>query len=144
MNLPDQIAQALLLTRSDAIVAADRDGIIRFWNPGAERVFGHQAAAAIGCSLDLIIPERLRERHWHGYRETMATGKSRYGEGDVLAVPALRKDGTTISVEFTVVPLKDSSGAMVGMAAVMRDVTGRFEEMRTLKRKLAEAAKPPQ
>lgn len=144
MNLSDQIAQALLLTRSDAIVAADRDGIIRFWNPGAERVFGHQAAAAIGCSLDLIIPERLRERHWHGYRETMATGKSRYGEGDVLAVPALRKDGTTISVEFTVVPLKDSSGAMVGMAAVMRDVTGRFEEMRTLKRKLAEAAKPPQ
>lgn len=132
------------MTRSDAIVAADRDGIIRFWNPGAERVFGHQAAAAIGCSLDLIIPERLRERHWHGYRETMATGKSRYGEGDVLAVPALRKDGTTISVEFTVVPLKDSSGAMVGMAAVMRDVTGRFEEMRTLKRKLAEAAKPPQ
>lgn len=144
MNLSDQIAQALLLTRSDAIVAADRDGIIRFWNPGAERVFGHQAAAAIGCSLDLIIPERLRERHWHGYRETMATGKSRYGEGDVLAVPALRKDGTTISVEFTVVPLKDSSGAMVGMAAVMRDVTGRFEEMRTLKRKLAEAAKPSQ
>lgn len=144
MNLSDQIAQALLLTRSDAIVAADRDGIIRFWNPGAERVFGHQAAAAIGCSLDLIIPERLRERHWHGYRETMATGKSRYGEGDVLAVPALRKDGTTISVEFTVVPLKDSSGAMVGMAAVMRDVTERFEEMRTLKRKLAEAAKPPQ
>lgn len=144
MNLSDQIAQALLLTRSDAIVAADRDGIIRFWNPGAERVFGHQAAAAIGCSLDLIIPERLRERHWHGYRETMATGKSRYGEGDVLAVPALRKDGTTISVEFTVAPLKDSSGAMVGMAAVMRDVTRRFEEMRTLKRKLAEAAKPPQ
>ncbi len=144
MNLSDQIAQALLLTRSDAIVAADRDGIIRFWNPGAERVFGHQAAAAIGCSLDLIIPERLRERHWHGYRETMATGKSRYGKDDVLAVPALRKDGTTISVEFTVVPLKDSSGAMVGMAAVMRDVTGRFEEMRTLKRKLAEAAKPPQ
>ncbi len=144
MNLSDQIAQALLRTRSDAIIAADRDGIICFWNPGAERIFGHQAADTIGHSLDLIIPERLRERHWQGYRETMATGTSRYGEGDVLAVPALHKDGTTISVEFTIVPLKDPFGAMVGMAAVMRDVTRRFEEIRMLRRKLAEATKPPE
>ncbi len=141
MELVDQIARALLQTRSDAIVAADRDGIIRFWNPGAERIFGHDAGDAIGCSLDLIIPERLRGRHWHGYRETMASGRSRYGEGDVLSVPALHKNGTTISVEFTIVPLKNQSGAMVGMAAIMRDATKRFEEMRMLKRKLAEMTK---
>ncbi len=142
MELADQIARALLQTRSDAIIAADRDGIIRFWNPGAERIFGHDAGAAFGRSLDLIIPERLRGRHWHGYRETIASGKSRYGEGDVLSVPALHKNGTTISVEFTIIPLKDQSGAMVGMAAVMRDVTKRFEEMRMLKRKLAETTNP--
>ncbi len=142
MNLSDQIAQALLETRSDAIIAADREGIIRFWNPGAERIFGHSASDAIGRSLDLIIPERLRDRHWHGYRETMTSGKSRYGEGDVLSVPALHKNGATISVEFTIVPLKSESGAMAGMAAVLRDVTKRFEELRMLKRKLAETTKP--
>jgi PAS domain S-box-containing protein len=131
-----QIAAALLSTRADALVAADRDGIIRFWNPGAERMFGHTASEALGNSLDLIIPERLRERHWSGYTQVMATGVSRYGEGDVLAVPALRKDGATISVEFTIVPLKDASGTMVGMVAILRDVTARFEELRALKRQL--------
>ena len=138
---PDQVARAILSTRSDAIVAADRDGLIRFWNPGAERIFGFAHADAIGRSLDIIIPERLRARHWDGYRHTMATGQSRYGEGDLLAVPALRQDGTTISVEFTVVPLKAASGEMTGIIAILRDVTPRFQETRALKRKLAEAEK---
>jgi PAS domain S-box-containing protein len=90
-------------------------------------------------SLDLIIPERLRQRHWDGYRRVMETGKSRYGQGDVLSVPAVRNDGTTVSVEFTMVPLQNN-GQMIGMVAIMRDVTRRFEEMRALKRKLAELA----
>ncbi len=141
-ELLDLLAKSLLATRSDAIVVADRDGIIRFWNPGAERIFGHSAEEAIGRSLDLIIPERLRERHWHGYRQTVATGQSRYGEGDLLSVPAQHRNGGTLSVEFTIVPLKDEEGAMVGMAAVLRDVTKRFAEMRELKRRLAELTKP--
>jgi PAS domain S-box-containing protein len=141
MDFSDLLAHSLLVTRSDAIIAADRDGIIHFWNPGAERVFGHLRDEAIGQSLDLIIPERLQQRHWAGYRRTMATGKSRYGEGDMLSVPAVDKNGRTISVEFTVVPLTDESGTMIGMAAIMRDVTKRFEEVRTLKRRLAEATK---
>jgi PAS domain S-box-containing protein len=138
---PELIAEALLSTRSDAVIAADRDGIIRFWNPGAERIFGHAAADAIGRSLDLIIPERLRPRHWDGYRHTMATGQSRYGEGEMLSVPALRRDGATISVEFTIVPLKSDGGQMTGIIAIMRDVTTRFEEIRALRRRLAEAEK---
>ena len=137
----EQVAAALLSTRSDAIVAADRDGIIRFWNPGAERIFGYAEADAIGQSLDLIIPERLRQRHWDGYRHTMETGQSRYGEGEMLSVPALRQDGATISVEFTIVPLKSDRGEMTGIIAIMRDATRRFEEMRALRRKLA-AEKP--
>jgi PAS domain S-box-containing protein len=140
-NFSDLLARSLLLTRSDAITAADRDGIIRFWNHGAERIFGHVEDDAVGRSLDLIIPERLQKRHWDGYRRTMETGKSRYGEGDLLSVPALHKNGSTISVEFTVIPLKDESGNMIGMAAIMRDVTKRFEEMRALKRRLADTAK---
>ena len=141
-DLSDLLAQSLLSTRSDAIVVADRDGVIRFWNPGAERIFGHAKDEVVGRSLDVIIPERLRARHWDGYRHTVATGESRYGEGDVLAVPALRKDGATISVEFTILPLRDEAGAMAGMAAIMRDVTTRFDELSKLKRQLAELTKP--
>jgi PAS domain S-box-containing protein len=137
----DLVPTALLTARGDAIVAADREGIIRFWNPGAERIFGYLASDTIGRSLDLIIPERLRQRHWAGYEGTMRTGESRYGDGDLLSVPAVRKDGATISVEFTIVPLKGDAGQMVGMVAIMRDVTKRFEEMRSLKRQLADAAK---
>ena len=133
MDVTATLARALLESASDAIVATDRDGAITFWNAGAE---------AAGQSLDLIIPERLRARHWAGYGEVMRTGESRYGHGDLLSVPSLRKDGTPISVEFTIVPLKDEHGRMAGMAAVMRDVTARFQELRDLRRKLAAKADP--
>jgi PAS domain S-box-containing protein len=138
MAILKTLTRSILATRSDAIIATDRDGIIRFWNPGAERIFGHASSEAVGQSLDLIIPERLRARHWSGYREFIQTGQSRYGEGDLLAVPGLRRDGSRISLEFTVVPLSDADGRIEGVAAVMRDVTRRFEEMQALKRKLAQ------
>jgi len=125
---------------SDAIVASDRDGKITFWNPGAERIFGFSAAEALGQSLDIIIPERLRARHWSGYANVVRTGESRYGHGDLMSVPALHKGGTRLSIEFTIVPLKDEAGAMAGMAAIMRDVTARFEEIRALRQKVAAAS----
>jgi PAS domain S-box-containing protein len=139
MDFQGRLGAALLHSMSDAIVASDRDGRITFWNPGAERIFGFSRDEAIGQSLDLIIPERLRERHWTGYTEVMRTGESRYGHGDLLSVPALRKDGTRLSIEFTIVPLKDEAGAMTGMAAILRDVTAQFEEMRALRQKLPAA-----
>jgi PAS domain S-box-containing protein len=135
----DLLGNALLQSAADAVIATDRDGIITFWNPGAARIFGHTATAALGQSLDLIIPENQRARHWAGYREVMRTGQSRYSGGDILAVPALRKDGRRISIEFTIVPLKDAAGGMTGMVSVLRDVTARFEEMRELRRKAAAA-----
>ena len=140
MDLERPLADALLDSRSDAIVASDRDGRITFWNPGAERIFGFSPAEAMGQSLDLIIPERLRARHWAGYTEVMRTGESRYGHGDLLSVPALRKDRTRLSIEFTIVPLKDAAGAMAGMAAILRDVTARFEELRELRKRAGTAA----
>jgi PAS domain S-box-containing protein len=103
IEIPQALAQAVLATKSDAIIATDRDGVIRFWNPGAERIFQYANDEALGHSLDLIIPERLRARHWSGCREFVATGRSRYGDGDLLAVPGVRKDGTRISLEFTIV-----------------------------------------
>jgi len=127
----------LVARSADAIVYADNQGAIGFWNAGAVRMFGFTEAEAVGQPLDLIIPQSLRERHWQGFDATMRTGESRYGAGEILAVPALRKDGTRISVEFTIVPFRDEDGRMVGIAAVLRDVTTRFEQMRTLQRELA-------
>jgi PAS domain S-box-containing protein len=136
-ELHDTIAAAVLDSVSDAVVASDRDGRIVFWNPGAERIFGHTAEEALGQSLNLVVPERLRERHWQGFRRVMETGESRYGAGDVLAVPGERKDGSRVSLEFTIVPLAGEGGRLKGLVAVMRDVTPRFEEMKALKRRLA-------
>jgi PAS domain S-box-containing protein len=133
------LAAALLQSTADAVIATDREGAITFWNPGAVRIFGFTASEATGQSLDLIIPENQRARHWTGYREVMKTGQSRYSGGDILAVPALHKDGRRISLEFTIVPLKDAAGGMTGMVSVLRDVTARFEEMRELRRKAAAA-----
>jgi len=136
-GLPPNFAAALLAGLPDAVVYSDAAGAIRFWNAGAERLFGFSAAEALGASLDIIVPENLRKRHWDGYYQTMRTGETRYGDGQLLAVPALRKDGSRLSVEFTIVPFKDAAGAMAGIGALMRDCTARFNEMRVLRQKLA-------
>ena len=135
-----QFAVTLLRSMSEAVVYADADGRIQYWNAGAERIFGYAAADALGRSLDIIIPPSLRGRHWEGYGETMRTGTTRYGAGDLLAVPAICKDGSRISIEFTVTPLHDQSGKLSGIAAIMRDATKRFEEMKELRRRAAAAS----
>ena len=136
MPLPDFEARFLANT-PDGILFADHNGVIRFWNAGCERIFGHAASAAVGQSLDIIIPAALRPRHWQGYADTMRTGQSRYAAGDLLAVPAVRKDGSRLSVEFSIVPFLDAENRMLGMGAVMRDVTERFEETKALRKALA-------
>ena len=135
--LPSGIIERLTIDSPDAVVFADAAGKIRFWNRAATRIFGFEEAEALGQTLDLIVPERQRARHWEGYDRVMAGGASRYGVGDVLAVPAMRKDGNRISIEFTVLPVRDAMGAMLGIAAFLRDITPRFEELRALRRELA-------
>jgi PAS domain S-box-containing protein len=139
-GLVASLSAAILTSSADAILATDRDGIIRFWNPGATRIFGFTPEEATGASLDLIIPERLRPRHWHGWEKVMASGETRYGAGDLLAVPAVTRDGRQISVEFTIVLLRGADREIAGVAAILRDVTARFEETRRLKRALADRA----
>ena len=134
----DDFRRRLVDEAPDAILISDADGIIRFWNSGASRIFGFTSQEAVGQSLDIIIPATLRARHWQGYAETIRTGQTRYGAGDLLAVPALRKDGTRISVEFSIVPYRDATGRMIGMGAIMRDVTSRFDELKTLRKAFAE------
>nr|WP_250152559.1 PAS domain S-box protein [Ancylobacter radicis] len=123
----------------DAVIASDRAGAIVLWNAGAQRIFGFSEDEALGQSLDIIIPEPFRARHWEGYHETVASGESRYGAGDLLAVPGLDKQGKRLSLEFTIVLLKDEDGRVTGMVASLRDVSARFEEMKALKKKLAAA-----
>jgi len=131
------LSTKILTLAPDAIMFADRDGIIRLWNHGAERIFGCSSDQAIGQSLDLIIPEKLRERHWEGYNKTMATGETRYGT-EMLAVPAMHQNGSRMSTEFSIVMLKDDDGKPLGVAAIMRDITERRQQEKELRDRLVE------
>jgi PAS domain S-box-containing protein len=77
MDLHRALGEAIISAKSDAIVAADKDGNVVFWNLGAERIFGYASADAVGRSLDIIIPTRLRKRHWDDYHRVMKTGETR-------------------------------------------------------------------
>lgn len=129
----DQLVQAV----GDAIVISDAGGAITLWNPAAERMFGFSREEALGKSLDLIIPERQRQRHWDGYQKTMESGITRYGN-DVLRVPAVHKDGHTLSIAFTVALLRTPAGKVAAIVAVIRDESSRFAEDRALRKRLAE------
>src|SRR5512138_2413825 len=131
----DLLLQQLIDNAPDAMLIADKEGIIRFWNKGAEQMFGHTPAEAVGQSLDLIIPENLRARHWEGYWRVMATGETKYKTG-LLSSPGIRKDGSRVSLEFSMVLLHDAAGGMLGCASVMRDVTGHWQKEKELKERL--------
>ena len=118
------------------ILYADRDGMIRFWNKGAELIFGHTAQEAIGQSLDLIVPEKQRPRHWEGWNRVMETGVTKYGT-DVLAVPAMRKDGSRISIEFYILLLRAPDGELRGAVAMVQDVTARWQQQKELRTRIA-------
>ena len=124
--------EKLVEAAGDAIVAADAEGKIVLWNPAAERIFGFSRPEALGRSLDLIVPERFRERHWQGYREVMRSGATRYGS-EVLRVPALRKDGRPLSIAFTVGLVFSADRKVEAIVAVLRDDTARWNEERRAK-----------
>lgn len=138
MPISPELAARLVEGSPDAVLYADAGGAIRYWNLGCERVFGWSEAEAVGKSMDLIIPERLRGRHWEGWEKTMASGQTRYGAGDLLAVPALHKDGRTLSIEFSIQLLRGADGRIEGSAAVIRDVTQRFQRDKELRARLRE------
>lgn len=132
----EELCRKIIEGTHEAVIFADRSGIIRLWNVGAQEMFGYSAEEAIGQTLDIIIPEKLRARHWDGYHDVMETGRTRYGR-ELLAVPALRKDGTRLSLEFVVVLLRDNANAVVGTAALLRDVTTRWQQEKAVQERLA-------
>lgn len=134
---PEWLCPRILAVTGDAVLFGDREGKIRYWNAGAEAMFGWAAAEAMGQSMDIIIPERLRGRHWEGYHRVMATGVTKYGK-DLLAVPAARKDGSSISIEFTIQMIRADDGTLLGPAAIIRDVTARWQRERETQKRLKE------
>ncbi|MFY9584549.1 MAG: PAS domain S-box protein [Candidatus Acidiferrales bacterium] len=130
------LCQRIVEETQVAIIFSDRDGIIRLWNSGAEAMFGYRAEEALGQTLDLIVPERQRSRHWEGYTRVMGTGVTRYGR-ELLAVPALTKDGKRISIEFSIALLRTPSGELLGATAILQDVTVRWQQQKDLKSRLA-------
>ena len=132
----DILCRRIVESSPDAIIFSDQDGIIRLWNAGAEAIFGYTAEEAVGMTLDIIVPETIRERHWEGYYRVMKTGVTKYGK-DMLSVPGIRKDGSRVSLEFSVALIRDEDGALLGISAVLRDVTVRWRKERELKERIA-------
>jgi PAS domain S-box-containing protein len=132
----------LVQVMGDALIVSDADGKIILWNPAAQRLFGYSEAEALGQNLDIITPERFRQRHWHGYHQSMKTGTTKYGT-QTLRVPAVHKDGHTLSIAFTVAMLFDEHKAVAGVAAMIRDDTARFLEEKELKKQLQALAEKP-
>ena len=128
---------ALVAAVGDGVMVCDASGAITLWNPACERLFGHTEAEVLGKSMDMIIPERLRKRHWEGYDKTMATGITKYGH-DVLRVPAVDKQGNALSIAFTVAMLHGADGKVSAIAAIIRDETSRFNDERALKKRVAD------
>lgn len=128
--------KALITQLGEAVIISDRDEKILFWNASAERIFGFTPDDALGKTLSIITPERFRERHSKGYFHTIQTGQTKYGH-TLLRVPAVHKDGRSISIAFSVSMLFDEQKQAIAIAAIIRDETERFQEERQLKAKLA-------
>ena len=135
--MDSDLAVRLLEESPDATIFADLDGVIRAWNPGAERIFGWSASDVIGQSLDIIIPESLRERHWAGYDRALAAGETKY-RGQALPTKSMRHDGTQIYVERSFGIVHGRDGVVIGAMAQARDITERFERERADRRRLRE------
>ena len=135
-SLPEDVVLAAVAHAADAVVIVDAAGIICYWNDGAARIFGYGPEEMLGSTLDAIIPERLRQRHNEGFRVAMDRGSTRYGAADLLAVPARRADGRTVSIEFSIVLLEAHDGSVSHVAAILRDVTERRAREQELQRRI--------
>jgi PAS domain S-box-containing protein len=141
--MDDAVLAEVVRSLADAVLIADAHGQIVFWNPAAERLFGWSEAEAVGQRLDLIVPERLRDRHWEGWHRVMATGETKYGDS-LLEVPALRRDGSPLSIAFTVSLLTEpGTDEVTRVVAVLRDDTVRWQERREMNAELARLRADP-
>lgn len=113
------LAEQLLEQGPDALIFADREGVIRIWNARAQALFGYPAGEAIGKSLDLIIPEHLRAAHWRGYHQAIAAGRTRLA-GKPMRTRGTRQDGGKVYVELAFAIVTDPSLGVLGAVATGR------------------------
>jgi PAS domain S-box-containing protein len=106
-----------VMTTEPALVFAEPSGVVRAWNSGAESLFGHSAAEAIGQTLDLIVPPEFRERHWAGFRAAMAAGDGKIDRA-AANLPALHRDGTVMRVTVRLLVVHDARDRVAGALAV--------------------------
>jgi PAS domain S-box-containing protein len=123
------LSEAILEQAPDAVIFADREGLIRLWNQSAAALFGYAAAEVLGRSLDVIIPERLRNAHWQGYRKATETGVMKYA-GRVLTTRSVHKDGRRVYVDLSFGVVRDGAGHVIGALAIGRDCTERYLSQR--------------
>jgi PAS domain S-box-containing protein len=141
--MADLELRAMLIEQApDAVIFADQRGVIREWNPAAERIFGYRKDEAVGESLDLIVPERFREAHWRGYDRALSEGQTKY-IGKVLPTRSARKNGSTIYVELTFAIVHDQTATVIGALAHARDITERWEQDRQQRQRISELEQVP-
>lgn len=131
------LSEVLVAAAPDAMIFADRDGVIRVWNGSAEAIFGYPGSEVIGGSLDVIIPERLRSAHWQGFRAAIATGNTKYA-GRVLTTRAIRRDGSKLYVDLSFALIRDEAGTVIGSLAIARDCTERYLSEKALRARVSE------
>lgn len=110
---------------ADALIYIDTEGVIRAWNAAAATLFGFPAGEALGRSVDLIIPEHLREAHWRGFNRAMERGATSRG-AEVRTTRGLHKDGRKLYVDMSFSVVRSASGQVLGSAAMARDATERY------------------
>jgi PAS domain S-box-containing protein len=137
------LSKAIVDQASDAIIFADRDGLIRIWNNGAERIFGHKASEVIGGGLDVIIPERLSQGHHNGFQQAMAADQMKH-INKVLTTRSMHKDGRKLYVDMSFALVHDTEGNILGAQAIARDITARFANESAQRARIAELEKAVQ
>lgn len=132
----------ILRSMPEAVIFSDLEGIVRVWNGGAEKIFGWSAAEAIGQSLDMIIPERMRKAHWDGFNQAVARGGVKAGRTSMIT-RSLHKSEEFIYIDMSFEMVRDDAGNMLGSLAVARDATKRFNDEKALRKQLADLTAKP-
>lgn len=136
-NATADLCRAIVEATSDAVIFADREGLIRLWNRGAELIFGHSAEEVLGQSLDMIIPERLRRAHWEAFGRAVETGQTRYTDR-VLTTRSVHSNGSKLYVDLSFGLVRDAGGTVIGAFAIGRDCTERYTADTMLKARVRE------
>jgi PAS domain S-box-containing protein len=134
---PPSLSQALIEQLADAVIFADREGLIQLWNAGAEAVFGYRADQVLGQRLDVIIPERLRLAHWGAFDAAVDTGEMKHGRV-AMTTRSMHEDGRDLYVDMSFALVKDAAGQVLGSVAVARDITSRFQAQKESRKRIAE------